>query len=93
MKTLKFEKGKITKIVETSTSFNEDDLKVLSVFLENTEVRYKTKEEFDSLSKLAKAGILQKHNKYITWPYHLDESYFTLAKGISKDDVKRVIGG
>lgn len=93
MKTLKFEKGKITKIVETSTSFNEDDLKVLSVFLEKTEVRYKTKEEFDSLRKLAKSGILQKHNKYITWPYHLDESYFTLAKGISKDDVEKVIGG
>lgn len=93
MKTLKFEKGKITKIIETSTSFNEDDLKVLSVFLEKTEVRYETTEEFHSLSKLAKSGILQKHNKYITWPYHLEESYFTLAKGISKDDVEKVIGG
>lgn len=92
MKTLKFEKGKIIKIVETITSFTQEDLKVLAIFLEKTEVRYETKEEFDSLRKLAKSGILQKHNKYITWPYHLDESYFTLAKGVTKDDVKKVVG-
>ena len=92
MKTLKFEEGKITKIVETTTSFTEDDLKVLAIFLEKTEVRYETIEEFHILRKLAKSGILQKHNKYKTWPYHLDESYFTLAKGVSKDDVKKVIG-
>ena len=92
MKTLKFEKGKITKIVETTTSFTEDDLKVLYVFLEKSEVKYETIEEFHILRKLAKSGILQKHNKYRTWPYHLDESYFTLAKGVSKDDVKKVIG-
>ena len=92
MKTLKFEKGKITKIVETTMNFTEDELKVLAVFLEKAEVRDEITEEFLILRKLAKSGILQKHNKYRTWPFHLDESYFTLAKGVSKDDVKKVIG-
>ena len=51
MKTLKFEKGKIIKIVETITSFTQEDLKVLAIFLEKTEVRYETKEEFDSYKR------------------------------------------